>query len=34
MCIGGGEDPKYLDELPAISITGRDDMEVNDAKAN
>ena len=34
MCIGGGENPDYLDELPAISITGRDDGEVSNAKSN
>jgi hypothetical protein len=34
MCIGGGESPEYLDELPEISITGRDDGEASNAKSN
>ncbi len=34
MCIGGGEKPKYLNELPEISIAGRDDLEVKDVESN
>jgi hypothetical protein len=29
--MGAGEIPDYLDELPAVSITGRDEVEVKDA---
>ena len=34
MCIGSGEEPTYLDELPTISVTGMDDAEVNDVQTN
>lgn len=29
--MGAGETPKYLDDLPDVSITGRDEVEVKDA---
>ena len=34
MCIGSGEEPTYLDELPTISVAGMDDAEVNDVQTN
>lgn len=32
--MGAGETPDYLDELPAISVTGHDDGEIKNAKSN